>query len=111
MAAKTTTWTLEGHTQGKYLVLTEYMGAWLPIMTKWNGRVLFIEAFVGPGEYSGGPVPHPSSGPFCAGRFPRDGTSPLAPLFFKQWGGVFKKRHGRLLDGRIWDEMPGFEIH
>ena len=28
------------------------------------------------------------------------------PFHFKQWGGVFKKRHGRLLDGRTWDEMP-----
>ena len=28
------------------------------------------------------------------------------PFFFKQWGGVFKKRNGRLLDGRTWDEMP-----
>ena len=25
---------------------------------------------------------------------------------FKQWGGVFKKRNGRELDGRTWDEMP-----
>jgi protein gp37 len=28
------------------------------------------------------------------------------PFFFKQWGGVFKKRTGRVLDGRTWDEMP-----
>ncbi len=28
------------------------------------------------------------------------------PFFFKQWGGVFKKRKGRLLDGRTWDELP-----
>lgn len=28
------------------------------------------------------------------------------PFFFKQWGGVFKKRAGRTLDGRTWDEMP-----
>jgi len=28
------------------------------------------------------------------------------PFFFKQWGGVWKKRNGRLLDGRTWDEMP-----
>jgi protein gp37 len=27
-------------------------------------------------------------------------------FYFKQWGGVFKKRHGRTLDGRTWDEMP-----
>ena len=28
------------------------------------------------------------------------------PFFFKQWGGVQKKRAGRLLDGRLHDEMP-----
>ena len=28
------------------------------------------------------------------------------PFFFKQWGGVFKKRTGRTLDGRNWDQMP-----
>ncbi len=27
-------------------------------------------------------------------------------FFFKQWGGVQKKRNGRILDGRTWDEMP-----
>lgn len=28
------------------------------------------------------------------------------PFFFKQWGGVTKKRNGRILDGRTWDELP-----
>lgn len=28
------------------------------------------------------------------------------PFFFKQWGGVFKKRTGRTLDGRTWNQMP-----
>jgi protein gp37 len=28
------------------------------------------------------------------------------PFFFKQWGGVQKKRNGRVLDGRTWDDMP-----
>lgn len=28
------------------------------------------------------------------------------PFFFKQWGGVNKKKAGRLLDGRTYDEMP-----
>ncbi len=27
-------------------------------------------------------------------------------FFFKQWGGVNKKKAGRMLDGRIWNEMP-----
>ena len=28
------------------------------------------------------------------------------PFFFKQWGGINKKKAGRLLDGKIWNEMP-----
>jgi protein gp37 len=28
------------------------------------------------------------------------------PFFFKQWGGTNRKKTGRLLDGRTWDEMP-----
>jgi protein gp37 len=28
------------------------------------------------------------------------------PFFFKQWGGVQKKQAGRLLDGRVYDELP-----
>lgn len=28
------------------------------------------------------------------------------PFFFKQWGGVQKKKAGRALEGRTWDEMP-----
>ncbi|MGA2678259.1 MAG: phage Gp37/Gp68 family protein [Sedimentisphaerales bacterium] len=27
-------------------------------------------------------------------------------FFFKQWGGVNKKKNGRSLDGRTWDAMP-----
>ncbi len=30
-------------------------------------------------------------------------------FFFKQWGGVFKKKNGRLLDGQLWNEMPTSE--
>ena len=28
------------------------------------------------------------------------------PFFFKQWGGVNKKKAGRVLEGREWNEMP-----
>lgn len=28
------------------------------------------------------------------------------PFFFKQWGGVFKKRKGRILENRTWDQTP-----
>ena len=33
------------------------------------------------------------------------------PFFFKQWGGVFKKRNGRVLDGRTWEQMPRLDGH
>lgn len=32
------------------------------------------------------------------------------PFFFKQWGGVNKKRTGRLLEGRTWDEKPDVPV-
>ena len=32
------------------------------------------------------------------------------PFFFKQWGGFRKGRHGRSLDGRTYDEMPGMAV-
>ena len=28
------------------------------------------------------------------------------PFFFKQWGGVFRKRTGRTLDGQVWNQFP-----
>ena len=28
------------------------------------------------------------------------------PFFFKQWGGVNKKKNGRMLDGHMWDQIP-----
>jgi len=33
-------------------------------------------------------------------------TAAGVPFFFKQWGGVNKKKAGRLLDGRTWDDVP-----
>lgn len=28
------------------------------------------------------------------------------PFFFKQWGGINKKKNGRVFEGRTWNEMP-----
>jgi three-Cys-motif partner protein len=54
MSAKETVWGLEDHTKGKHLVLKYYLDAWFPILSRWNGRVLFIDGFSGPGRYKGG---------------------------------------------------------
>jgi protein gp37 len=32
------------------------------------------------------------------------------PFFFKQWGGKNKKKAGRLLDGRFYDQMPEIRL-
>ncbi len=32
------------------------------------------------------------------------------PFFFKQWGGTNKKRTGRKLDGREWNQMPSHQL-
>ncbi|MCF8357066.1 MAG: phage Gp37/Gp68 family protein [Melioribacteraceae bacterium] len=37
-------------------------------------------------------------------------TKQKVPFFFKQWGGVNKKKTGRLLNGRTWDQMPKAEL-
>lgn len=49
-----TIWPIEPHTEAKHAILRKYLDAWLPIITRWNGRVLYIDGFAGPGEYMGG---------------------------------------------------------
>lgn len=49
-----TLWPLDPHTLAKHAILRRYLDAWLPIMTKWNGRVVFVDGFSGPGRYAGG---------------------------------------------------------
>jgi len=50
-----TLWKAEPHTiDGKHRVLRAYLNAWLPILSSWQGRILFIDGFAGPGEYEGG---------------------------------------------------------
>jgi len=49
-----TIWAIEPHTEAKHAILRKYLNAWLPIITRWNGRVLYIDGFAGPGEYIDG---------------------------------------------------------
>jgi protein gp37 len=37
-------------------------------------------------------------------------SSARVPFFFKQWGGVQKKKNGRELNGRIYNELPKTRI-
>jgi three-Cys-motif partner protein len=55
-----TIWKIEPHTEAKHAILRKYLDAWLPIITRWNGRVLYIDGFAGPGEYIDGKKGSPS---------------------------------------------------
>lgn len=37
-------------------------------------------------------------------------TDQRVPFFFKQWGGKNKKKNGRVLQGRVWNEIPAREL-
>lgn len=47
-------WEMQPHTQAKHEILRRYLSAWLPIITRYNGRALYIDGFAGPGEYKNG---------------------------------------------------------
>lgn len=52
-------WDLEPHTLGKHIVLKSYLDAWLPIMSRYNQKLLIIDGFAGPGEYRTGETGSP----------------------------------------------------
>ncbi len=56
---KTVIWPLDEHTRAKHEILRRYLNGWLPIMTTYNGKIIFIDGFAGPGEYTSGEVGSP----------------------------------------------------
>jgi three-Cys-motif partner protein len=51
-----TRWKQEGRTAAKHRVLTEYLGAWIPILGQldWVHDLVLIDGFAGPGRHTGG---------------------------------------------------------
>jgi len=49
----TTIWKMKPHTEAKHIILRKYLYAWLPIISRYNGRVIYVDGFAGPGEYIG----------------------------------------------------------
>lgn len=49
-----TVWPLLPHTAAKHRILESYLGGWFPVMAKWESKVIYFDAFSGPGRYSGG---------------------------------------------------------
>ena len=54
MAEQETVWAIEEHTLAKHQILFGYLQAWIPIMASWNGRLVIVDGFAGPGVYKGG---------------------------------------------------------
>ncbi|MGQ0569464.1 MAG: three-Cys-motif partner protein TcmP, partial [Armatimonadota bacterium] len=51
---KETVWKIEPHTATKHLILRQYLNAWLPMVSTYHGRIVFIDGFAGPGRYKDG---------------------------------------------------------
>jgi three-Cys-motif partner protein len=51
---KGTIWKIKPHTLAKHEILRRYLGAWFPILATYNGRIIYLDGFCGPGRYKGG---------------------------------------------------------
>jgi three-Cys-motif partner protein len=105
-----TVWQIDPHTVSKHTILRRYWEAWLPIMTKFNQRVLYIDGFAGPGKYAGGE----DGSPLIALKSARDHqarpNSEVAFIFIEK----DKKRFDHLF--QIIEEIkptlpPNFKVH
>ena len=45
---------MDSHTAAKHFVLRRYLGGWFPILSKRTDRIVYLDGFAGPGQYSGG---------------------------------------------------------
>jgi three-Cys-motif partner protein len=73
---KTTIWDADPHTKAKHAILRRYLNAWLPIMATWNGRIVFIDGFAGPGRYADGSPGSPIIAIKCLLDHPQFKTRP-----------------------------------
>lgn len=66
-------WPMDEHTEGKHLILKEYLNGWLPILGSRNPRIVFIDGFAGPGEYQNGQIGSPIVAIDCVEQHKRSG--------------------------------------
>jgi three-Cys-motif partner protein len=51
---KDTLWDRDEHTEAKHRIVRKYLDRWLPIMADRNPKLVIIDGFAGPGEYTKG---------------------------------------------------------
>lgn len=49
---KTPLWERDPHTAAKHDILRAYLQAWFPILGRYNRRIVYLDGFAGPGEYT-----------------------------------------------------------
>lgn len=54
MPIKETIWEKEPHTEAKHAILEEHLKGWFPVLSRFHGRVVYLDGFAGPGLYSKG---------------------------------------------------------
>lgn len=52
MTINSTIWPPDPHTRAKHEILENYLKAWFPILSRWSGRIIYLDGFAGPGIYS-----------------------------------------------------------
>src|SRR5262245_25428028 len=60
MSSMPTVWNMTPHTHAKHDLLVRYLGGWFPVLSKWQGRVLFFDGFAGPDIYTNGEAGSPT---------------------------------------------------
>ncbi|WP_162788684.1 three-Cys-motif partner protein TcmP [Amycolatopsis albispora] len=45
-------WGYPPHTKAKHDILAYYLDGWYPTLSRWNGRILFLDGFAGRGRYT-----------------------------------------------------------
>jgi three-Cys-motif partner protein len=61
------------HTKAKHRILKKYLEAWFPILSRYQGRVLYLDGFAGSGEYTD----HTDGSPIIALEVARTHELPL----------------------------------
>lgn len=56
---RSTIWECAPHTKAKHQLLKNYLDAWFPILGRYNGKIVFIDGFAGPGVYTDGEAGSP----------------------------------------------------
>jgi three-Cys-motif partner protein len=54
MPPRDTLWDRDEHTEAKHRIVRKYLDRWLPIMADRNPKLVIIDGFAGPGEYTNG---------------------------------------------------------